>query len=231
MGMFKSSLSGKDYLESEKVSAYNLKSGVLAKIKEDYPQFNERDCLSLSELNTYQNKYVSAILENEVGTLSALEKEVLEALHKNSTISDNVDQITEKGLTYGQRLADRIATFGGSWTFILSFFFVLFCWIGINIYLLNQPFDPYPFILLNLILSCLASLQAPVIMMSQNRQEEKDRERSKHDYQVNLKAELEIRMLHEKVDHLILNQQQKLFDIQKIQIGMLESINEKLEKK
>jgi uncharacterized membrane protein len=84
---------------------------------------------------------------------------------------------------------------------------------------------------LNLILLCLAPLPAPVIMMSQNRQEEKDRERSKHDYQVNLKAELEIRMLHEKVDHLILNQQQKLFDIQKIQIGMLESINEKLEKK
>jgi hypothetical protein len=137
MGMFKSSLSGKDYLESEKVSAYNLKSGVLAKIKEDYPQFNERDCLSLSELNTYQNKYVSAIPENEVGTLGVLEKEVLEALHKNSTISDNVNQVTEKGLTYGQRLADRIATFGGSSTFILSFFFMLFCWIGINIGLLN----------------------------------------------------------------------------------------------
>lgn len=231
MGMFKSDVSGKEFAESEKVNARNLKGGLLAKIQEDYPDFKETDCLALSELATYRNKYISSTLEKEVGSLSELEKEVLDALHKNKTISDDVDQATEEGLTYGQRLADRIATFGGSWTFILSFFFVLFCWICINIYLLSKPFDPYPFILLNLILSCLASLQAPVIMMSQNRQEEKDRERSKHDYQVNLKAELEIRMLHEKIDHLILHQQQRLFEIQKIQLDMLTEISNKLEKK
>ena len=131
-------------------------------------------------------------------------------------------------LTYGQRLADRIASFGGSWTFIIIFFAILFTWISLNLYFFTQPFDPFPFILLNLILSCLAALQAPVIMMSQNRQEEKDRERSKHDYQVNLKAELEIRMLHEKMDHLILIQQQKLFEMQKIQIEMLQEITNRL---
>jgi uncharacterized membrane protein len=101
-------------------------------------------------------------------------------------------------------------------------------WIGYNIYSLSKPFDPYPFILLNLILSCIAAMQAPIIMMSQNRQEEKDRERSKHDYQVNLKAELEIRLMHEKIDHLILHQQQRLFEIQHIQTEMLQEIHDKV---
>lgn len=106
--------------------------------------------------------------------------------------------------TFGQRVADNVANFGGSWTFIISFFIFIIIWIAFNAYvLLNKGFDPYPFILLNLILSCLASLQAPIIMMSQNRQEEKDRERAKKDYEVNLKAENEIRALNKKLDKLI----------------------------
>jgi uncharacterized membrane protein len=229
MGMFKSDISGKEFPEFQKIAANNIKRELFSTIKEEYPHFDENCFLAQSELNLFRHKFIEASLQKEVGTLSELEKEVLEALHKNETISGDIDQTTEDHLTFGQQLADRIATFGGSWTFILSFFFVLFCWIAINIYFLNKPFDPYPFILLNLILSCLASLQAPVIMMSQNRQEEKDRERSKHDYQVNLKAELEIRMLHEKMDHLILHQQQRLFEIQKIQIDMLREITQKLE--
>lgn len=156
---------------------------------------------------------------------------MLEALHKNKLISDDVNETIDETLTYGQRLADKIASFGGSWTFIIFFFCILFSWISLNLYFFRRPFDPFPFILLNLVLSCLAALQAPVIMMSQNRQEEKDRERSKHDYQVNLKAELEIRMLHEKMDHLILHQQQRLFDIQKIQIEMLSEITKQLDSK
>jgi uncharacterized membrane protein len=179
-------------------------------------------------LNQFRNQYIHSSLEKEIGTLSQLEKEVIEALHKNETISDNIDETLDEKLTYGQRLADRIAAFGGSWAFIILFFTIIFGWIGTNLYLLSRPFDQYPFILLNLILSCLAALQAPVIMMSQNRQEEKDRERSRHDYQVNLKAELEIRMLHEKMDHLILNQQQRLFEIQQIQVDMLKEINDRL---
>ena len=230
MEMFKSDLSGNEFEGNQKVSALEIKPSILKKIKEDHPQFNESCFLSLSELNQYRNQYIESTLRQEVGTLSQLEKEVIEALHKNQTISDNVDQSVEENLTYGQRLADKIASFGGSWTFIISFFIVLFSWIGLNIFFFTRPFDPFPFILLNLILSCLAALQAPVIMMSQNRQEEKDRERSKHDYQVNLKAELEIRMLHEKMDHLILNQQQRLFEIQQIQIDMLKEISDKLYK-
>ena len=230
MKMFKSDLSGNEFEGNQKVSAHEIKPSILKKIKEDHPQFNESCFLSLSELNPYRNQYIESTLRQEVGTLSQLENEVIEALHKNQTISDNVDQSVEENLTYGQRLADKIASFGGSWTFIISFFIVLFSWIGLNIFFFTRPFDPFPFILLNLILSCLAALQAPVIMMSQNRQEEKDRERSMHDYQVNLKAELEIRMLHEKMDHLILNQQQRLFEIQQIQIDMLKEISDKLYK-
>ena len=231
MENFKSDISGKEFPENLKVHAGQIKSGILQKIKEANPGFNETCSLSLSELNEYRNRYIQSSLELEVGTLSQLEKEVLEALHKNKLISDDVDETINETLTYGQRLADKIASFGGSWTFIIFFFCILFSWISLNLYFFRRPFDPFPFILLNLILSCLAALQAPVIMMSQNRQEEKDRERSKHDYQVNLKAELEIRMLHEKMDHLILHQQQRLFDIQKIQIEMLSEITKQLDSK
>ena len=112
--------------------------------------------------------------------------------------------------TFGQKVADKVAAFGGSWTFIISFFAFILLWIGVNVYFLtNKGFDPYPFILLNLILSCLASLQAPIIMMSQNRQEEKDRERAKKDYEINLKAENEIQLLQEKLDKLIELQEKK----------------------
>jgi uncharacterized membrane protein len=228
MGIFKSDLSGNDFAEDQKVKGDAIRSGVFQKIKETHPHFNKDCSLSVSELNQFRNQYIHSSLEKEIGTLSELEKEVIEALHKNKTISDDISETTDERLTYGQRLADRIAAFGGSWAFIIIFFTILFSWIATNLYLLSKPFDPYPFILLNLILSCLAALQAPVIMMSQNRQEEKDRERSKHDYQVNLKAELEIRMLHEKMDHLILNQQQRLFEIQQIQIDMLKEINDRL---
>lgn len=230
MEKFKSDLTGKEFEANQKVHASTIRPGVLSQIKQQHPHFNEDCCLSMSELNQFRNQYIESTLQQNVGTLSQLEKEVIEALHKNQTIADDVDQTVEESLTYGQRLADRIASFGGSWTFIIFFFSILFIWIGTNLYLLTKPFDSYPFILLNLILSCLAALQAPVIMMSQNRQEEKDRERSKHDYQVNLKAELEIRMLHEKMDHLILNQQQKLFEIQQIQVEMLKEITDKLYK-
>ncbi|MBO0939121.1 DUF1003 domain-containing protein [Fibrella sp. HMF5335] len=110
----------------------------------------------------------------------------------------------DANLTLGQRLADRIADFGGSWTFILTFLGLMISWIGLNVWVFaNRGFDPYPFILLNLVLSCLAALQAPVIMMSQNRQEERDRERARQDYEVNLKAESEIRLLQQKVDLLL----------------------------
>jgi uncharacterized membrane protein len=154
-----------------------------------------------------------------------MEKLVIDTLSNGEEIS-NLAMIQEgNALTRGQKMADHVASFGGSWTFIFSFGFFLFVWILLNTaFLLNKGYDPYPFILLNLILSCIAALQAPIIMMSQNRQEEKDRERSKLDYMINLKSELEIRTLHEKIGHLIIHQQRDLFEIQEIQIEMMKDI-------
>ena len=149
----------------------------------------------------------------------------LDALKNKNLITEKLGDDDEPPLTFGQRMADRIATFGGSWKFIISFGAFLLIWIMINVLLLQtRAFDPFPFILLNLILSCLAAMQAPFIMMSQNRQEEKDRERAKKDYMINLKSELEIRILHEKIDHLMIHQQHELIEIQKVQIEMMQDI-------
>jgi uncharacterized membrane protein len=164
-------------------------------------------------------------LESEKGELTELEDTVVQSLREHDTLSTNIDADFEQALSVGARLADGIATFGGSWAFIIVFGVFILLWITVNaVTLLWQPPDPYPFILLNLMLSCLAALQAPVIMMSQNRQEAKDRLRSEHDYRVNLKAELEIRQLHEKMDHLLLHQWERLAEIQQVQIDLLNEV-------
>ncbi len=140
-----------------------------------------------------------------------------------------LDEASDKR-TFGQRIADKVASFGGSWTFIISFMIFLVLWIFTNLYFLsNKGFDPYPFILLNLILSCIAALQAPIIMMSQNRQEEKDRERAKMDFQVNLKAEQEIRTLQKKLDHILDHQHHELLKIQSEQLKLLHDIQSKIQ--
>jgi uncharacterized membrane protein len=183
------------------------------------------------KLHSFRERYIAEMLLKETGELSEMEQTVLKALNDNTILSDKLDDEIQE-FTLGQKIADKVASFGGSWTFILSFMAFLFLWIAGNVFvLLNKGFDPYPFILLNLILSCIAALQAPIIMMSQNRQEEKDRERAKKDYMINLKSELEIRMLHEKIDHLLLHQEQSLVEIQKIQMDMMEDILKKIESK
>ena len=140
-------------------------------------------------------------------------------------MTENINRAFEKSITFGQGVADRVATFGGSWIFIGTFFLLLAAWIGLNsVAALFRPFDPYPYILLNLMLSCLAAIQAPIIMMSQNRIEARDRLRSENDYQVNLKAELEIRHLHEKLDVLLKHQWQKLLEIQQIQMDFMKEL-------
>ena len=153
-----------------------------------------------------------------------MERDVLQSLKEQELLSENLNESFKENLGLGDRLADRIAQFGGSWGFILTFSGLCLGWIAFNSIhiILTKPVDPYPFILLNLMLSCLAAMQAPIIMMSQNRQEAKDRLRSEHDYLVNLKAELEIRQLHEKLDHLLTNQWQRLMDVQELQMEMLE---------
>lgn len=216
---------------SEAVSARLVRPELRQLILADHPAFSDTDYISNEALNTYRRKYLTMMISQETKEISQLEKEVLEALENETLISENLGDVSAERLTLGQRIADKIAVFGGSWTFILSFFCFLLLWMAVNIWMLaTRAFDPFPFILLNLILSCLAAIQAPIIMMSQNRQEQKDRQRSEHDYKVNLKAELEIRLLHEKLDHLIVHQNQKLLEIQEIQTDYLEDILRHLKK-
>lgn len=216
----------------EAISGREIRAGIFTLLQKDYPAFSADDVISLDELNRYRRLYLTSLIVQEKGEIAAIDRDVMDAIKNNSILSENIQEDIEAQTTFGQRLADKIATFGGSWTFILSFFGFIVVWILINVWVLIQkPFDPYPFILLNLILSCLASLQAPIIMMSQNRQEEKDRQRSEHDYQINLKAELEIKLLSEKIDHLLVQQNKKLLEIQEIQTDYLEDLMKEIKRK
>jgi len=231
MQNFVSDLSGKEFPITEKVHCRTIRKPLWDIIRQEHPHLNQKSHLSVSELNTYRQQYFASLFTKELNELTELEKTVVEKLTDHKTLTDQLDDEDPGSMTFGQRIADKIATFGGSWTFILSFMAFIFLWIGSNIYILvNKGFDPYPFILLNLILSCLAALQAPVIMMSQNRQEEKDRLRSKNDYMINLKSELELRILHDKIDHLISHQQQDMMEMQQTQIEMLNEVTSALKK-
>jgi len=198
-------------------------------IKQDFPEWSGKCYICKSDLTIYRAREVKKAIEEEVGELSDLEKEVLESLQRHELLSSNTEKEFEQNRTLGESLSDMLAAFGGSWKFLILFSLFLIGWIIINsLVLFWRPVDPYPFILLNLLLSCLAAVQAPIIMMSQNRQEQKDRLRSRHDYQVNLKAELEIRLIHEKIDHLLSKQWQRLMEIQEAQMEEIGDIKQSL---
>jgi uncharacterized membrane protein len=172
---------------------------------------------------------IHKILNNESELLEKLHNIVQSAIKEEQLIVQNLLNPPIEELTEGQKISDKVARFGGSWKFIISFMFVLVIWIIFNVIAMGvYKFDPYPFILLNLILSCIAALQAPIIMMSQNRVEEKDRQRSENDYLINLKAEIQIRSLHQKIDLLQEEQIKSLFDTQALQMKMLKEIEQKL---
>jgi len=216
---------GRKYPVVDLVPARAVREVVIDMVKRSHPDWSEDGFICVDDLNSYRYEYVRSLVEAERGELSDLDKEVLESISRNEILSTHVDQAFEAQLTFGQRLSDRLAQFGGSWTFIICFWCILMAWIAVNsIALTTKPFDPYPYILLNLILSCLAAIQAPIIMMSQNRQEAKDRARATHDYQVNLKAELEIRQLHQKLDHLLSHQWERLVEIQEVQLELLSEL-------
>ena len=203
-----------------------IRPSLLEFIKKKLPDLDGKGFICLPDLGDFRKDYIKEVLEDEIGELSALDQEVIESLQQHEILSSDLEKQFEKKLTFGERLSDRIAEFGGSWKFLISFGAVLLIWIAINgVILATRAFDPFPFILLNLILSCLAAVQAPVIMMSQNRAEARDRLRAENDYKINLKAELEIRHLHEKLDHLLRRQYNRLFEIQQIQIELLEEIS------
>lgn len=213
----------------EAIACHSIREGVWQLLLQDFPFLTKEDYISLDELNQYRRLYLTRLVEQEKGELAKIDHDVMEAIRDNSILSENIQYTMDSELTFGQRLADSITSFGGSWVFIISFFAFLFFWILLNVvFLVNQAFDPYPFILLNLILSCVAAIQAPIIMMSQNRQEQKDRQRAEHDYKINLKAELEIKLLGEKIDHLLVEQNRKLLEIQEVQIDYLEDLLRKI---
>ena len=201
----------------------SVRPGVSDLIAAAEPGWEDGKHICKTDLARFRRLYVEQLLADEKGELDALDRQVIESLEAGAPVSRNPEEDAAKRFSFGERLADRVAAFGGSWTFILLFLFVLVGWMILNVAVLGtRPFDPYPFILLNLVLSCIAALQAPVIMMSQGRQEAKDRLRAENDYRVNLKSELEIRQLHEKIDHQLARQWEKLAELQQIQIELLE---------
>jgi len=213
---------GRTLARSELVSGVLVRPTVSRLIAADHPEWSSDSLICYEDLNRYRSSYVHGLLESERGELTSLELDVVRSLQQHELVARDVDSDVERGRTAAERLSDHLAEFGGSWTFLLAFGVFLAAWVLVNsVTAIWRPVDPYPFIFLNLLLSCLAAIQAPVIMMSQNRQEAKDRMRAKNDFEVNLKAELEIRHLHEKVDHLLQHQWERLAAIQEIQLEIL----------
>lgn len=205
-----------------------IREPIAERIKATHPDWSSQSFICIPDLNRFRAEYVQNVIKEDRGELSALEEQVVRSLAEQELLSKNMNVEYDRQRTLGERWADELANFGGSWRFIGIFCGVLFLWVVTNSALIIwKPFDPYPFIFLNLVLSCLAAIQAPVILMSQNREEARDRLQAEHDYRVNLKAELEIRHLHEKMDHLLMNQWQRLMEIQQIQMELMEELADK----
>lgn len=215
---------GKAFPRSQLRSAALMRPNLFELVQGEVEGWSADSFICDADMARYRRRYVETLLEDERGELSELDQRVLDSLEAGgSTVQSIGRPAMEPSPTFGEKAADAVASFGGSWTFIVSFGLFLALWIMTNIWFLRAAaFDPYPFILLNLLLSCIAALQAPVIMMSQRRQEQKDRQRAENDYMINLRAELEIRNLHEKIDHQMAHQWERLAELQQIQIDLLE---------
>lgn len=212
---------------SELVPAELVRESIVETIRRTHPDWSDSGFICLPDLNSFRAKYVKDILETERGELSSLEAQFVKGLEEQELLSENINVAFDQKLTFGERLADRFSEMVGSWGFLIGFAIVLIAWVLVNsIVLIIKPFDPYPFILLNLVLSCVAAVQAPIILMSQNRAEAKDRLRVEHDYLVNLKAELEVRHLQDKLDHLMMKQWQRLLEIQEVQTELMSELAE-----
>lgn len=187
----------------------------------------EAGYICLADFNKLTLETIKDNLEEDKGDLSKIEEEVVESLADNEVISENINELYQEQLSFGDKLADKISEFGGSWHFIIFFLVVMLCWVILNTYAFINHFDPYPFILLNLLLSTLAALQAPIILMSQNRQAEKDRFAAEQDYKTNLKAELQIQEVNQKLNNLIDNQITSLLENQEAQFREIKELKEK----
>jgi len=210
---------------SDMLSAEIVREPIVEKIKMTHPDWSPQGFICIADLNRYRAEYVKDVIKADKGELSTLEEQVVASMKEQALLSQNINVEYDRQRSFGEIMADKLADFGGSWVFIGIFCGVLILWLVMNsAALIMKPFDPYPYIFLNLVLSCLAAIQAPVILMSQNREEARDRLHAEQDYRINLKAELEIRHLHEKIDHLLMNQWQRLMEIQQIQMELMEEL-------
>ncbi|WFP63461.1 DUF1003 domain-containing protein [Mesorhizobium sp. WSM4904] len=227
-----SAISGRKFRKRDLVRIDDLRPSLSDRIRADHPDLPRGARISRQELSRYRMRYMEELLQQEHGEFSELDRQVVESIARQDTISENSEEEFEEHRSFADRVSDTMAEFGGSWWFLISFAAVLLIWIGLNLLQGEaRAFDPYPFILLNLMLSCIAAIQAPVIMMSQKRQEAKDRLRSFNDYRVNLKAELEVRHLHEKLDYLISRQWQRLAEMQQMQLDAMHELTAKKQKR
>ncbi|MEA1677178.1 DUF1003 domain-containing protein [Nitrospirillum sp. BR 11163] len=215
-------VTGKLRPKRDLISLDTLRPSLAVRIRRDHPGLPPDALVSRGVVARYRSLYVEELLQQEKGELTELDRQVAESIATHETLAENIEEGYAEERTLGERMSDHLASFGGSWTFILTFAGFLIIWMAFSGFQGAKSFDPYPFILLNLILSCLAAIQAPIIMMSQKRQEAKDRLRSENDYRVNLKAELEIRHLHEKIDYLIQRQWKRLTEIQQLQLEIMQ---------
>jgi uncharacterized membrane protein len=215
-------ITGRARPKRDLVALDTMRPSLADRIRQDHPDLAADALISRAEIARYRAIYVEELLQAEHGEFTDLDRQVAESIAAQDTIAENVEEEYDDRRSLGEILSDHLASFGGSWKFLISFALVLVVWIAWNYVRGDGAFDPFPFILLNLVLSCLAAVQAPIIMMSQNRQESKDRLRAYNDYRVNLKAELEIRHLHEKIDHLISKQWQRLAEIQQLQLEIMQ---------
>ena len=215
---------GREQPRSSMVPGPLVREATVERIHRDQPEWDPESWICQDDLHQYRMEYVRSMLDDK-GGLSTAEREVIESLEVQDLLAENVNEQQDEKLTVGDRVADWISEFAGSWTFIGLAMLFLASWITINtVQLIGTPFDPYPFILLNLVLSSLAAFQAPIILMSQNRQEKKDRLQSEQDYQTNLKSELEVRHVQEKLDYLLGHQWQQLLELQELQAELIDEL-------
>jgi uncharacterized membrane protein len=211
--------------KTDLVSAESIHISIINKIIEEYPTLSLQGYICHTDLNRFRKEYVREILEKEKNEFASLKDADKLTVKEGDHLPKNINVAFDKELTFGEHLADKIAGFAGSWIFIAMFAGLIFLWVILNSYLLlYRPFDPYPYILLNLVLSVLTAIQAPIIIMSQNRQEMRDRLHDERDYQVSIHTDLEIHRLHTKIDYLMTSQGQRLMEIQNIQTELMEEL-------
>lgn len=221
-------ISGRDLTLDEAIPVDLIRESLMPSIRKACPDLQMNGYISTAELNRARLQHAEELAKTDVEDLSEMRREVIESLQRHEILTRDVDREFDEDATIGQRIADKVAAFGGSWTFIVGFLVLLAIWMIVNsVALFVRPFDPFPFIFLNLVLSCVAAFQAPVIMMSQNRQEARDRRRGENDYKINMKAELEIQHINEKVDKLINDQWKHLLEIQQMQMEMIEELTQR----